>query len=192
MDNSGIGILVSPSIGDIFPLGVSSTMDSLRSKVDSSAIPYNIVLANSSKKNTKIMYAERKTDAKLLMELKFSSKNFPASHVVEECPRYFYLCFIVHKKYPFLVHINRFILWLNSAGLIKKWYDITVYFSLLNQRIHNNGTDSAFDKLSLVDLQTGFYLLIFGLSISIFVFIFELISFRWSKRTIKKVGFKLN
>lgn len=190
MDKSGIEILVSPSIGDIFPSGISSTMDNLRSKIFSSPIPYNIAITNSTRKK-KIMYVERKTDAKLLMELKFSTKIFPASHVVEECPRYFYLCFIVHKKYPFLAHINRFILSLNSAGLIRKWYDITVYFSLLNQRLNSNSSDSVIQKLSLVDLQTAFYMLIFGLTISTFVFIFETISFRWSKRSIKKVGFEL-
>lgn len=169
--DSGLGI--ASSIDDIFGVDISPLMTSLSDRIITLLLP-SITMVEP----LHVFAVERDTDAAVMIEMNFTRPNGePRIHIVQECPRFFYLNYIVYKGYPFLRQINRYLMAINSAGLPEKWYDITKYTLLLNSRL-NTPHQNDEKPLSNFDMQTAFFSLMVGQVLSAAVFICEILYFR--------------
>lgn len=164
---------IASSIDDLFGVDISPLMTSLSDRIVSLILP-----SISMVEPLKVFAVERDTDAAVMIEMNFTLSNGePRLHVVQECPRFFYLNYIVYKGYPFLRQINRYLMAINSAGLPEKWYDITKYSLLLNNRL-KSPHQNEHKPLSNFDMQAAFFSLFVGQCLSAFVFVCEIIFFR--------------
>lgn len=60
---------------------------------------------------------ERKADLKLIINTKFgSSAGVPLVHVIDECPRDYYVAYITRKAWPLLPSFNQKVMHFSEAG----------------------------------------------------------------------------
>lgn len=102
----------------------------------------------------------------------------PKLHVIKECPRHYFLTYIVRRGWPFLPRFNMVMTRLAEAGLVELWYRATEDAFILNKTIQNMklGPDLEANRrkpFSLRDIQSAFYFLIIGYIISAIVFLIE-------------------
>lgn len=169
MDKSGYTIETSND--DIFGVNVTKVGDRLSKKIIKGTKALQGV---AEEKN--FAAVERKADAKLMIERNFTNKyGEPLLHIVEDCPRSYHLAYIVYKGFPLLKYINDFLVRCVEAGLINKWYYFTDFSILLPLRLQSEGQDHLERKLTILDVQTSFVILIMGIAISLIIFLAEII-----------------
>ena len=116
---------------------------------------------------------ERESSVRFLA-IKYASPNGAVQmHMVEECPSYYYLAYMVPKHSPYLRGFNSFFRKVLEPGLTQKWYwnsiDIKTRLSYGKSQ-HQTKTPKLF---SLSDLQLAFYILATGLLLSALAFVAE-------------------
>lgn len=119
---------------------------------------------------------ERLSDVDIIIKTKYlDDYGSPLLNVIAECPRHYFLTYIVRKGWPFLPKFNQMIARFAEAGLIQFWYDATKEAFIRNRNIENARTHyvSSRKPFTLQDIQTSFYVLIFGHSIAMIVFLIE-------------------
>lgn len=121
---------------------------------------------------------ERRLDATYYIKDQFlDADGLPLVHIVEKCVTAYFISFIVPKGSPFLKKFNHVIRMLNEAGLSKKWYGDVAKSAVYTAK---GSTLRMMDDrvLDLNDVQSAFYLLVIGLVVSFFVFLWEV----WRKK----------
>lgn len=120
---------------------------------------------------------ERFSDVDIIIKTKYlDDDGSPLLNVIKECPRHFFLTYITRKGWPFLPKFNQMIARFAEAGLVRFWYDATKEAFIRNRYIENakiHYVDSR-KPFTLQDIQTSFYVLIFGHSIAMIVFLIEM------------------
>lgn len=120
---------------------------------------------------------ERFSDVDIIIKTKYlDDYGSPLLHVIRECPRHYFLTYIVRKGWPFLPKFNQMIARFAESGLVRFWYDATKEAFIRNRNIENAKTHfiSSRKPFRLQDIQTSFYVLIFGHSIAMIVFLIEM------------------
>lgn len=120
---------------------------------------------------------ERLSDVDIIIKSKYlDDYGSPLLNVIKECPRHYFLTYIVRKGWPFLPKFNQMMERYAEAGLVRFWYDATKEAFIRNRNIENAKTHflSSRKPFTLQDIQTSFYVLIFGHSIAMIVFLIEM------------------
>ncbi|KAJ9583702.1 hypothetical protein L9F63_021955 [Diploptera punctata] len=112
-------------------------------------------------KHQDIAALSRMSSAKLNVFSIRNSDGSPLLHIVEECPRLYFLAYIVRKGSPYLPAINKIVLRLIESGFMQQWTESTYYIMTLqyNSNSEQNIPDRA---ISFQDLQVAFMLLALG------------------------------
>ena len=116
---------------------------------------------------------ERESSIRFLA-IKYASPNGVVQiHMVEECPSYYYLAYMVPKHSPYINGFNSFFHKVLEPGLTQKWYwdsiDIKTRLSYGKSHLQQK----TLKPFSLSDLQLAFYILATGLLLSALVFVAE-------------------
>ncbi|XP_071052070.1 glutamate receptor ionotropic, kainate glr-3-like [Onthophagus taurus] len=120
---------------------------------------------------------ERRDDAELLMKTVYlNDDGSPRLHIVGDCPTVNYLVYIVPKGSPYLPAFNLAINHFWEAGLLDKWYNDAIDFMIMYSVYNKNFKINDELAFNMGDVQTAFYILIFGLFVSFLIFIFEIIT----------------
>jgi hypothetical protein len=129
---------------------------------------------------SKAAITERESSIKFLAVKYASPKGAVRIHMVEECPSYYYLAYVVPKHSPYLREFNSFFRKVLEPGLTQKWYwdsiDIKTRLSYGNSHLQ----PKTLKLFSLSDLQLAFYILATGLLLSSLTFVAELL---WAQST---------
>ncbi|XP_050311896.1 uncharacterized protein LOC126747362 [Anthonomus grandis grandis] len=103
------------------------------------------------------------------------SEDEPLIHVVPECPRFYWLTYIVPSGSPFLKTINHYLVIFSEHGLYKKWYrDFDVALQVEAQYKIKRRPHHARNPTSMKDILYAFWLLGFGLGLASVVFFYEI------------------
>lgn len=98
----------------------------------------------------------------------------PMLHVMKECPRHYFLSYMVYRDWPLLYRFNKLMLRLSEGGFALLWYQQTEQAFLMESAIHRQLEESKIRKpFSLSDIQAPFYFLVFGYAVSFVVFLLE-------------------
>lgn len=73
------------------------------------------------------------------------------------------------------------------TGLIQKWYEVTESAIIDHFRLVTPSEDESMKPLSLIDIQTSFYILAIGLSMCAVVFVAELLCSKCPRTTLSVV-----
>lgn len=123
---------------------------------------------------------ERKLDAEFYIGTKYyDNAGNPLLHVVKECTASYFVSMAVQRGSPFLPLISRFIERFAESGLIRKWYEDFVDYIRLMDRYRRGQHEEGRKAFSVNDMQTAFYVLIAGLAVASFVFIGELLLYKY-------------
>lgn len=109
-------------------------------------------------------------------------------HVVKDCPRAYYMSYIVKKGWPLLPEFSNKIIQLFEAGLLHVWYEELENAIISHTRLHRPSMPSRFQAFTLVDVQTAFYILGFGLLGCFLVFLAELYVMHRTRSKFKQNG----
>ncbi|XP_058116737.1 uncharacterized protein LOC131288540 [Anopheles ziemanni] len=175
LDRSGFPIGTSSrSLLDIFGNDTSSALyRSLKGKLQ--------ILNDSARHQAafqrNICCIERRSDVHLIINTEYiRADGQPMLHVIEECPRVYSLAYIVRKGWPFAPLFNDAILRFVESGLCMKWYGDTEDALTLRSRLRQmreRQAEQTLRKLTLIDMQTSFYIIVLGVAVSLVVFVFE-------------------
>lgn len=190
---------------DIFGTGGSALIQSLASKM-SLRSSINSTSMWRTAYERKAVAVERKADLNVIINTNFVDPGGrPLVHVVQECPRDYYVAYLTRTGWPLLPTFNwniqtffeagRFAaISINSklpsmrrmgkinqcsvsiAGFIQKWYEVTESAIIDHYRLTSprDMAGESMKPLSLIDIQTSFYILGIGLVLCTIVFMSEL------------------
>lgn len=116
---------------------------------------------------------ERESSIRFLVTKYVSPDGTLLMHMVEECPAYYYLAYILPKGSPYLQEFNSFLRKVMESGLTQKWYwdSIDIKTRLSYRKSHPE--PKTLKLFSVSDLQLAFYILATGLLLSSFIFVVE-------------------
>ncbi|GAB0090490.1 uncharacterized protein DMENIID0001_052260 [Sergentomyia squamirostris] len=177
LDESGIPISVLHAglITDVFGSEPPGTrLGNLHSKMFVATHDNNIILSRIATKGD-MAALQRLVDMPKIFQQFVRSDGQPLIHVIKECPRSYRLAYLFPKSSVFLEAASQYISLFAQSGLIRKWYDDTMYiFTLEGGNMNRLFIRSHAVILTLSHLQTAFYVLAMGLSISVFIFLLEI------------------
>ncbi|XP_055591607.1 uncharacterized protein LOC129743573 [Uranotaenia lowii] len=179
LDKSGYDTLVKYRgfLDDVFPANYSPLMESLRKKMiyapsNESALGRVVRMGN-------IATVTRKSTLTLDNAFYLTTKQL---HMVSECPRLYNLAYVVQRHWVLLDLVNDVLLRMLNGGLINHWIAQMDYNTTLRDRERTNLAQEAnFKVLTLVDVQFPMYILAIGLVVGFWVFVGELVHFRYMK-----------
>jgi hypothetical protein len=121
-----------------------------------------------------IAMCEVKSYAQFLMKTRYvDNDGFPLLHIVDECLATFLLGTVMPKDSAFLTVFNNVITQVTEAGLTVKWNNDIVDGLTVEKMISLNRNRTTTKPFKLYDVQTAFYVVILGHSLSILLFLFE-------------------
>ena len=204
LDASGLSILTkAPPLIDTFgstqmnstasPFDANSTMDRLSRRVKVPVGTINLWRVASTEGNVAVLDRKTQNEYGLLLNKYQANDGSPLLHVVRECPRNYLLGYLVPRGSPYLPYFNQGIARLVEAGIVEHWKNIIPpsterhdEFDTTNSiEIAEVNTENP-KVFSLKDLQLAFYILVVGLSVSIVIFLLEIMS-RKKKATDERV-----
>ncbi|KAK5644461.1 hypothetical protein RI129_005761 [Pyrocoelia pectoralis] len=158
----------SPTLADIFNNTENPYMQKLSKRfilLDDESPPLPAILSRRLKHN--FLFSTKQ-------------KGTQDIHIVQECARSFSLAYLVHRNAYFLHDFNDIIAKVVEAGLINQWNEM-LKLNLSDMLEQNTYVEEHVEfprPFTVIDLQTSFYILIVGLTISYIVFLFEYYSGR--------------
>lgn len=113
---------------------------------------------------------ERESSVRFLVTKHILPDGTALMHMVDECPGYYYLAYILPKHTPYLQVFNSFFRKVIECGLTEKWFwdsiDIKTKLTYRKSQLK----PKTLKLFSLSDLQLAFYILATGLMLSSLVF----------------------
>ncbi|XP_053678329.1 uncharacterized protein LOC128728682 [Anopheles nili] len=175
LDQSGLPIGTSSrSLLDIFG---NDTLSPLFRSLKGKLLVVNESARHRAAFSRDMCSIERRSDVHLIINTEYVRSNGqPMLHVIEECPRVYSLAYIVRKGWSFAPLFNAAIDRFVESGLCIKWYTDTEDALTLQTRIRQTierRDESSLRKLTLVDIQTSFYIMTLGIVASLVVFVIE-------------------
>lgn len=102
----------------------------------------------------------------------FDSEGNDLIHMIKECPRSYNLAFPMPVNWYLAPRFGEVMLRIAQAGLFTNWYNQMAY-EVARTKKQSSITDG-FKIFSLKDMQIAFYILVIGVSFSVFVFFVEI------------------
>jgi hypothetical protein len=119
---------------------------------------------------SEVAITERESSVRFLVTKYILPDGTKLMHMVEECPAYYYLAYILPKRTPYLRVFDSFFRKVIESGLTEKWSwdstDIKTKLSYAKSRLKRK----TLKLFSLSDLQLAFYVLAAGMLFSALVF----------------------
>ncbi|XP_014489479.1 PREDICTED: uncharacterized protein LOC106752352 [Dinoponera quadriceps] len=176
LEASGLPILfTSFGVSDIFGLkkdtDATPLIQSLKRKLQHG---YNAVINAAYYRNVSGLM--RKHHFSILNEELVNTDGSPMLHLVKECPGTYYLSYLLPRNSILREKINTLIARLNQAGLPTLWTSRTIQRTVVKKKLLAKRQENKADRFvafSLSDLQTSFFTLLVGLSLSTIVFCHE-------------------
>ncbi|XP_025157933.1 uncharacterized protein LOC105182887 isoform X2 [Harpegnathos saltator] len=177
LDASGLPILfTSFAMSDFFgPKNDTDTtplIQSLRRKLRHG---YNVVKNAAYYRN--VTGLVRKHHFPILNEELVDTGGAPLLHLIKECPGTYYLSYLLPRDSILRDRVNALIARLNQAGLPTLWTSRTIRRIIAKRKLvvkrQSESEAKGFVAFSLSDLQTSFFTLLVGLSLSMVVFCHE-------------------
>jgi hypothetical protein len=113
---------------------------------------------------------ERESSVRFLVTKYILPDGTKLMHMIEECPAYYYLAYILPKHTPYLQVFNSFFRKVIESGLTEKWNwdstDIKTKLSYTKSQLKQK----TLKLFSLSDLQLAFYILATGMLLSSLMF----------------------
>jgi hypothetical protein len=199
LDASGLSIYTkAPPLMDTFgsaqinstasTFDINSTMDRLSRRVKVAVGRINLWSVVSTERNVALLDRKSQNESSLRLNKYRANDGSLLLHVVRECPRNYLLGYVVPRGSPYLPYFNQGIARLVEAGIVQHWKKITPpsterhdefdTTNLIEIAEVNNENPKVF---SLKDLQLAFYILVVGLSVSIVIFLLEIMSMKKGK-----------
>jgi hypothetical protein len=196
LEASGLSIYTkSPSLIDTFgPAQINSrvttydinpTMDRLSRRVKVAVSTINLWRVAYTERNVAVVAREMDYRDGAVLDKYRSSEGSLLLHAVKECPRHYFLGYLMPRGSPYLPYINKGIARLVEAGIVEHWKQMTPPSADMHEKYDaTNLTEIAeMNKenpkvFSLKDLQLAFYILAVGLSGSVIIFLLEMISMK--------------
>ncbi|XP_055699581.1 uncharacterized protein LOC129799581 [Phlebotomus papatasi] len=177
LDQSGIPIAVVHAglIVDVLGSDPPGTLlGNLRQKMFTFTIDNTDILGRIATRGD-IAALQRLVDMPKIFQQFVRKDGVPLIHVIRECPRSYRLAYLFPKSSIFLETASYYLSLFAQSGLIRKWFDDTMYiFTLEGSHQNRMFIRAPAIILTLSHLQTAFYILTLGLSISFITFLFEL------------------
>lgn len=162
----------SHSLADLFGDSDTSLIASLKKKIKIRDSEKSNIWNTAHSRN--ICSIERENDAEFVISTKYMRKDgYPLVNVMNECPRAYYIGYMVRKGWPFSGDFSRIITRFKEAGLTYKWY-----YDIQNAIVNKINVQNRFGKdgpeaFTLGHLIFSFYLLAIGLTLSFLVLLVE-------------------
>ena len=103
-------------------------------------------------------------------------------HLVPECPRSYYLSYVLPKDSIYVKRLDELIRRLQESGLPTLWDSVTTRKLIHNEQMTNKDrlhkVKSSRASFNMTDMQTSFFLLFIGNSIAVCTFILELVYYK--------------
>jgi hypothetical protein len=128
-----------------------------------------------------VVALERKKDAKLFILVYVTSEGVSRLHISKESIISYYMSFMVPQGSPYLIKFNSLMIHFFEIGLVQKWYDDIASSVTTTTVFRNVGNESVQKPFSLHDIQSAFIILVFGFTVGLIVFIYEIIALRFKK-----------
>jgi hypothetical protein len=183
LDESGneIHVKYAGYMTDVFPNDTSDTFRNLRNKMR--LVNTNTAAMDLVKYGEKISTITRKSTQLLDNYLYFAQNEL---HIVNECPKKYYLAYMVPANSVLLKRINEILIDIHRYGFILKWIDDfkhQYFLSYMKNLTHDEGHVKV---LTVKDLRFPFILLAAGNIIGIFFLIAELLLICTSNKNERK------
>lgn len=159
LDDSGneIHVKYAGYMTDVFPNDTSKVYRNLRHKMK--LVTTNIGAMDLVKYNEKVATITRKSTTLLDNYLYFAQKEL---FLVEECPKKYYLSYMVPTNSVLLKRINEILIDIHRYGFILKWINDFNYQSFLSQMKNLTDDGGHVKVLTVQDLRFPFILLTAG------------------------------
>lgn len=130
--------------------------------------------------NRSISVIDVKKSIDLQMKVRHIGDNGePVLHLVDECLTVYLCGLLVHKGSPLIDPINNIVGKLRGNGVFKKW-EVDVMDSLMREKMMNLTRNEKSQKiLTLYDLKSSFYLLLYGWGVSTATLFVEILNDRY-------------
>lgn len=162
----------SQSLSDLFGEADTPLMKTLKKNVKIMQTAQSNIWLTANVRNS--CSIERETDAEFIIRTKFMRNDgYPLLHVMKECPRSYYIGYMVRKGWPFAKDISRMIVNFREAGLTTKWYNDIQDAIVSHMNLQNRMASKGPEPFTLKHLVFSFYLLALGLTFSTIVLLFE-------------------
>lgn len=171
LDNSGNEIIVKYSgyLTDVFPNDTSQVYRNLRNKMR--LLETNLTAMDIVKHMDNAATITRKTTTFLDNYLYFKQKELFL--IDKECPKNYFLAYMVPRRSPFLKRINQILMDISRYGFIWKWIDDFNYNAAVMHMKNLTADSSSTKVLAMSDLKFPFYILIGGSSFGLIVLVVE-------------------
>jgi hypothetical protein len=160
-------------------------MDRLSRRVKVAVGRINLWSVASTERNVAVLVRKTHNEYGLLLNKYRANDGSLLLHVVKECPRHYSLGYLVPRASPFLPYFNQGIARLVEAGILEYWKKITPHSTEMNNEFDTTNLTAIAKAntenpkvFSLKDLQLAFYILVVGLSVSIVIFLLEIVSMK--------------
>lgn len=121
----------------------------------------------------------RRVDLNFKIAYSYMRENNPLIHIVEECPRSYYISYVILKKSPYLNTINYVLSCVFESGILESSFmGNGIDFKFKNK---NNWKEQIVFELD--HLWLAFIFLLSGIWLSTFVFFVEIITARYLKKS---------
>ncbi|CAG9761539.1 unnamed protein product [Ceutorhynchus assimilis] len=174
LDASG---LIIKSSTNVFRFHNSGVYKRLSKKVDRKY--ENVSALDLVVRTKKYAGLEQLWDGKLKIITQYTSDNGqPLLHIVSEYAAGRYSGYVVPKGSPYLNNINYLITKFAEGGFLQKWYfDFFIGFSAKGRMERRKKRKSDMDQraFSIEDIQGAFWILVLGYTLSLIVFVFEMV-----------------
>uniref|UniRef100_A0A336MYF5 CSON003021 protein n=1 Tax=Culicoides sonorensis TaxID=179676 RepID=A0A336MYF5_CULSO len=171
----------SRSLADLFGDSDTPVIESLKKKIKIRETLHSNIWITAHHRN--VCSIERETDAEFIIGTKFMRDDgYPLLHVMQNCPRSYYIGYMVRKGWPFAGDFSRLITKFKEAGLTHKWY-YDIQNAIVSQiNVKNRFEKEGPEQFTLRHLIFSFYLLFIGLSFSVIVLCFEILFFKKKRK----------
>jgi hypothetical protein len=171
LDESGLPIVtLDPNLMDTFD--ASPSMKILASRLQIQEVSAHILLHRVALyRNVSVLTSKGEA-------LWFLSKHPDKLHIVNECPREYFVSYMIPKGSPYATRIHNLLGKMSEAGLVKKW-DLDTKYNLQLEGLRE-GKASTHDTRSvkvftLVDLELSFFIWGLGVTLCVVVFLLEIL-----------------
>lgn len=180
LDESDLAIgTASPNLKDVF--GLNETADD---RPEIKSLRKKMKVMRSERTSTIEKTAYHRNVASLSRGHSFSVSKYryvdetgeSLIHLVPECPRAYYLAYVMPRKSFYMKRINRILRRLDQAGLPQLWNEVTTdrFINIVTSTANTTATNVGQVPFNLEDLQTAFMLLIMGHTIAVCIFAGEM------------------
>lgn len=187
VDKSGIEIgTTSPNLQDVFGLEEipddSDEVRSLRRKFKVTTYK-NVSTIERTAHQRSIASLSRENSFRVIRHRYVDADGDSLLHLVRDCPRSYYLSYVLPKDSAYIDRLNDLIMRLREAGLPQLWNSVTTNQLIISESTAANARrdKDVHKSFNMRDMQTAFLLLVMGYVVSACVLIGEVIYHRRSE-----------